>query len=49
MDATGHYLRMHELDAKVLAKNIEGDEFAVERSKGKPEPYATTDAKGFAA
>jgi uncharacterized protein len=43
-----NYLRMHGLDAQALAKNIEGDEFAVERSKGKPKPYATTDAKGFA-
>ncbi|MEH2474165.1 putative TIM-barrel fold metal-dependent hydrolase [Nitrobacteraceae bacterium AZCC 2161] len=42
-----NYLRMHGLDAKVLAKNIEGDEFAVERAKGKPEPYATTLSKGF--
>jgi hypothetical protein len=32
---------------EVLAKNIEGDEFAVERSKGKAEPYSTTYAKGF--
>jgi hypothetical protein len=26
------------LDAEALAKNIEGDEFAVEQSKGKPKP-----------
>jgi hypothetical protein len=43
-----NYLRMHGLDAEALAKNIEGDEFAVERSQGKPKPYATTYAKGFA-
>jgi hypothetical protein len=43
-----NYLRMHGLDAETLAKNIEGDEFAVERSKGKPKPYATTYAIGFA-
>jgi hypothetical protein len=43
-----NYLRMHGLDAKVLAKGIEGDEFALERAKGKAQPYATTDAKGFA-
>jgi hypothetical protein len=30
---------MHGLDAEALAKNIEGDEFAVERAKGKPEPF----------
>jgi hypothetical protein len=39
---------MHGLDVKALAKSIEGDEFAVERAKGKPEPYATTYSKGFA-
>jgi predicted TIM-barrel fold metal-dependent hydrolase len=44
-----NYLRMHGLDAGGLAKNIEGDEFAVERSKGKQEPYATTYARGLAA
>ncbi len=43
-----NYLRMHGLDAEALAQNIEGDEFAVERSKGKPKPYATTYAKGLA-
>ena len=43
-----NYLRMHGLDAETLAKNIEDDEFAVERSKGKPKPYATTYAKAFA-
>jgi hypothetical protein len=43
-----NYLRMHGLDVKALAKSIEGDEFAVERAKGKPEPYATTYSKGFA-
>ena len=43
-----NYVRMHGLDVKALAKSIEGDEFAVERAKGKPEPYATTYSKGFA-
>jgi hypothetical protein len=43
-----NYLRMHRLDVKALAKSIECDEFAVEREKGKPEPYATTCSKGFA-
>ncbi|MDB5584256.1 MAG: amidohydrolase family protein [Bradyrhizobium sp.] len=43
-----NYLRMHGFDAKVLAKNIEGDEFATERSKGKPKPYETTLANGLA-
>jgi len=43
-----NYLRMHGLDVKALAKSIEGDEFAVKRAKGKPEPYATTYSKGFA-
>jgi hypothetical protein len=43
-----NYLRMEGLDGEALAKNIEGVEFAVERSKGKPEPYATTHGKGFA-
>src|ERR1700693_2714067 len=44
-----NYLRMHGIDALGLAKNIQGDEFAVERLKGKPNPYETTYAKGFAA
>jgi hypothetical protein len=44
-----NYLRMHGLDATTLAKNIKGDEFAVERSKGKQQPYATTYSKGLAA
>jgi hypothetical protein len=44
-----NFLRMHGLDAKVLAKKIEGDEFTVERAKGKPAPYATTRSKGLAA
>jgi predicted TIM-barrel fold metal-dependent hydrolase len=44
-----NYLRMHGLDADVLAKNIESDEFAIARSKGKPDPYATTYAIGHAA
>jgi len=44
-----NYLRMHGLDAKTLAKGIEGDEFAIERSKGKAAPYATTRSKGLAA
>jgi uncharacterized protein len=43
-----NYLRMHGLDVEALAKSIEGDEFAVKRAKGKPEPYATTYSKGFA-
>jgi uncharacterized protein len=43
-----NYLRMHGLDAGALAKNIEGDEFAVERSKGKAKPFTTTSSKGFA-
>jgi uncharacterized protein len=43
-----NYLRLHGLDADALAKNIEGDEFAVERSKGKAKPFTTTYAKGFA-
>ena len=43
-----NYLRMHGLDAEAIAKNIEGDEFAFERSKGKAEPYSTTSSKGFA-
>src|SRR6202166_3615750 len=44
-----NYLRMHRVDAETVAKNIEGDEFAVERSKGKAEPYSTTSSKGVAA
>jgi hypothetical protein len=44
-----NYLRMHGLDAKILAKNIAGDQFAIARAKGKPGPYATTQSKGFAA
>jgi predicted TIM-barrel fold metal-dependent hydrolase len=44
-----NFLRMHGLDAKVLAKKIEDDEFAVKRAKGKPAPYATTHSKGLAA
>jgi predicted TIM-barrel fold metal-dependent hydrolase len=44
-----NYLRIHGLDAGVIAKNIASDEFAVARAKGKPEPYATTHSKGFAA
>jgi uncharacterized protein len=43
-----NYLRMHGLDAEALAKNIEGDEFAVARSRGKAEPYSTTSSKGHA-
>ena len=43
-----NYLRMHGLDAQALAKNIQGDEFTVERSKGKRQPYETTYAKGLA-
>jgi predicted TIM-barrel fold metal-dependent hydrolase len=43
-----NYLRMHGLDAQDLEKNIRGDEFTVERSKGKQPPYETTYAKGFA-
>jgi hypothetical protein len=43
-----NYLRMHGLDADALVKNIKGDEFAVERSKGKSKPYDTTCAKGLA-
>ncbi len=42
-----NYLRMHGLDAEVLAKNIEGDEFSISRSKGKQRPYETTFAKGL--
>jgi hypothetical protein len=44
-----NYLRMHGLDAKALAKNIEGDEFSVARAKGKAKPYETTLSKGLAA
>jgi uncharacterized protein len=44
-----NYLRMHGLDAKVLAENIEGDEFSVARAKGKAKPYETTLSKGLAA
>ena len=44
-----NYLRMHGLDAEVLARNVAGDEFAIERAKGKAEPYDTTLAKGLAA
>jgi hypothetical protein len=43
-----NFLRMHGIDPKALAKKIKGDEFAVERSKGKAEPFSTTFAKGFA-
>ena len=42
-----NYLRMHGIDARVLAKNIQGDEFATERSRGKRKPYETTYAKGL--
>jgi uncharacterized protein len=44
-----NYLRMHGLDAKALEKGIKGDEFSVERLKGKQAPYATTYASGLAA
>jgi len=43
-----NYLRMHGLDAQSLAKSIQGDDFAFERSKGKQRPYETTHAKGLA-
>jgi predicted TIM-barrel fold metal-dependent hydrolase len=43
-----NFLRMHGFDAKVLAKNVKGDEFSVERARGKPRPYMTTQSKGFA-
>ncbi len=43
-----NYLRMHGLDADTLIKNIEGDEFAVERAKGKQKPYETSEVRGFA-
>ena len=53
VDAAAHSYNLGEdnyagLDAEALAKNIEGDEFAVERSKEKAKPFTTTYAKGFA-
>jgi uncharacterized protein len=44
-----NYLRMHGLDVEALAENVNDDEFAIERSKGKAKPYDTTNAKGLAA
>ncbi len=43
-----NYLRMHGLDAATLAKSIDGDEFSVERVKGKAKPYETTYGRGLA-
>lgn len=43
-----NYLRMHGLEEAVLFEGIKDDEFSIERSKGKPQPYETTYAKGFA-
>jgi uncharacterized protein len=43
-----NHLRLHGLEAEVLAKNMAGDEFSVARSKGKQRPYETTSAKGYA-
>jgi uncharacterized protein len=43
-----NYLRMHGLDPKTIAKNIEGDEFAIARAKGKAAPFETSLSKGLA-
>jgi predicted TIM-barrel fold metal-dependent hydrolase len=43
-----NYLRMHGLDAKVLAENSKGDEFDVQRSGELRAPYETTYSKGLA-
>jgi uncharacterized protein len=43
-----NYLRMHALDPKTIAKNIEGDEFAIARAKGKAAPFETSLSKGLA-
>jgi predicted TIM-barrel fold metal-dependent hydrolase len=43
-----NYLRMHGVDAEVLAKNLKNDEFTTERAKGKRKPYETSYSRGFA-
>jgi uncharacterized protein len=43
-----NYLRMHGLDPKTIAKNIEGDEFAIARAIGKAAPFETSLSKGLA-
>jgi predicted TIM-barrel fold metal-dependent hydrolase len=43
-----NYLRMHGIDADTLAAKSKGDEFDVQRSRGRQEPFATTFAKGLA-
>ncbi|UVF80188.1 amidohydrolase family protein [Gordonia mangrovi] len=43
-----NWLSMHGLDEAVLAAGIAGDEFAIERARGKADPYSTTLSKGVA-